>query len=96
MNLSPKKRFQSNKDLAKQHADWCAHSNTHAILESALAEFAARTPVAPTQVLAVDYYQRLQGAKDFIALLLHLSEPQAEQRTTRGDNLAIPTPKSRE
>lgn len=96
MNLTPKKRFIGNGDLSKQHATWCAHPTTHAILEAALAEYATRTPVAATQVQAVDYYNRLIGAKEFIGVLLNLSEAQVEQRTTRGDNLPVPTPKSRE
>jgi|SRR5688572_17676776 len=89
MNLSPKQRFQKNADLSRAHLEWCAKDTTHAILEAALAQYVESQPAAPNQMLAVDYHQRLAGAKAFIDELLNLSEPPSERRTRPSDNLPL-------
>jgi len=93
MKLSPKQRFQQKHTvLAKKHLEWCASDEAHVILETAFAQFADNIPAAPNQMLAVDYHQRLTGAKAFIAELLNLSEPPTERKTRPSDNLTMEMP----
>ena len=96
VNLNPKQRFQKNAILAKAHLEWCASDSAHIALEAAFAQFAGTLPMAINPVQSADRHQQLQGARDFISILLNLSEPQAERKQTRGDNLPTPTPKTKE
>lgn len=76
MNLSPKDRFLKSPD-ARVHLDLVGMASFHHALESALAEM--QLSVAKSSDPAANWW-RLDGAKDYIRILLDLPEPPKERR----------------
>lgn len=83
MNLTPKQDFQRTP-YSKTHLDLCGNAGFHDALKCSLNElqlsYQDEDPAAS--------WHRLQGAKQFIHILLNLSEPiSVPKKTIRGENL---------
>lgn len=84
MNLSPKDRFLKSTD-ARAHLDLVANPVFHHALESALSEM--QLSVAKSSDPAANWH-RLEGAKQFVEILLNLADPpKARRRGLPRENL---------
>lgn len=84
MNLSPKSRFLKSAEC-KTVADILAKPEFHRALEVALSEMQLSPPKG---VDAQSNWNRLEGAKQFVSILLNLADPPAAtRRGTPRENL---------
>jgi hypothetical protein len=74
VNLTPKKKFQENKQAAEKHRDLVLNPDFRNALEAALLEQILTLPNTfdPTEAAAA--YYRIVGARDFITHLLSIAE----------------------
>lgn len=74
MNLSPKKKFQANKQAADKHRDLVLSDDFRDALHAALLEEVLALPNTYEPVEASAAYYRIIGARDFITQLLSIAE----------------------
>ncbi len=86
MNLQPKNRFQKTSH-SKPHASLVVSDSFQIALEAALAQMQLNQPNPVNPASAWDSGSKMAGAREFIGILLNLSEPEAETRKLPDKNL---------
>lgn len=76
--INPKERFQKSP-YNKAHADLVKQDGFHSAIEAALSVMSLNLPSTENVSRAWDNACRMQGAKDFVEILLNLSEPTKER-----------------
>jgi len=86
MTLAPKARFLKTPH-AKLHADIVVTESFQSACEAAMLEMQVGLPAATNPANGWDAHSRMQGAKDFLYILLNLAEPEKPRQSIGDRNL---------
>lgn len=87
MNLTPKKDFQGKKQFADAHRELVVSTPFREALHAALIDQVMDLRDTHDPVVAAAEYQRIVGARDFIAHLLNIAEMPKSPPTPLPTNL---------
>lgn len=73
MNLTPKKDFQGKKQFADAHRELVVSTQFREALNASLLEYVSSVSGSPPEDAAANYY-RIQGAREFVQVLLNIAE----------------------
>lgn len=86
MNIEPRKRFLADENSRRRHADLFGSSEMQDWITTAYAEYCFNLPGSRGAVEAMDANSRREGAREFISVLMNLSN-QLKPTVRVDDNL---------
>lgn len=92
MKLSPKDRFQRDKDAVNYHLDLVSRSQVLDSIETALAEMVLQ--LAPTNNPGASWSNaaKIDGAREFLGIWLSLGDPPVQLRNLSPGLEPVPNP----
>lgn len=87
MVLTPRTKFQENKAYLQSHQELVVSDRFRCALEASLVEMVLSMPMTYDAVEAAAAYNRIMGARDFVAHLLNIAEGPKEPKTPQPLNL---------